>query len=74
MKSTYDAIIAGGGVIGSAVAFGARVAQERFGVPLCSIVLSPFMMRSDHGTPVFRGWRLPDWMPRACKADRKSVV
>ena len=54
--------------IGSAAAFGARLAQEKLGIPLYSIVVSPFILPSVFDSLVFRGWASPSWTPRACKA------
>jgi UDP:flavonoid glycosyltransferase YjiC (YdhE family) len=51
----------------SLMAFGARLAQEKLGVPLVSVELQPAMLRSDHQTSVLPGLPLPDWLPAAVK-------
>lgn len=56
-------------MIGSLLAFGARLAREQFGIPLVTVHLQPSVMISMHDTPVFfseAAWisRLPRWMKR----------
>jgi rhamnosyltransferase subunit B len=55
-------------VVASTLAFGARVAQERLGVPLVSVHLSPVMFRSLDEAPRLPGLlvhRGPRWFRRA---------
>jgi rhamnosyltransferase subunit B len=56
-------------LVGSFLAFGARLARERFGLPLASVHLQPSIFLSAHETPVLRAhWEwfngLPRWLKR----------
>ena len=54
-------------VVGSSLAFGARVAQESHGIPLVSVHLSPALFRSDFAGPRVPGLvvhRGPGWLRR----------
>lgn len=56
-------------MIGSLLAFGARLAREQFGIPLVTVHLQPSVLISMHDTPVFfseAAWisKLPRWMKR----------
>ena len=58
--------VAGSGdavVAASSLGFGARVAQEKLGVPTASVHLSPALFRSAHDTPIVPGAPLRPWMP-----------
>jgi rhamnosyltransferase subunit B len=50
-------------VVASVLAFGARVAEEKLGVPLVSIDLQPALLRSGYQAPVLPGTFLPAWLP-----------
>ena len=55
-------------VVGSTLAFGARVAQEHLGVPMVSVHLSPAIFRSLHEGPLLPGLcvhRGPIWFRKA---------
>lgn len=54
-------------VAATAVAFGARVAQERLGVPLATLQLQPAMFRSLFDTPRLPLTPPPRWQPRFVK-------
>jgi UDP:flavonoid glycosyltransferase YjiC (YdhE family) len=54
-------------VAASLLAFGARMAQEKLGVPMVSVELQPAMLRSGHQASVLPGLALPDWLPAAVK-------
>lgn len=54
-------------VAASLLAFGARVAQEKLGVPMVSIELQPAMLRSGYQASVLPGMPLPDWLPLSVK-------
>ena len=54
-------------VISSGLAIGARIAQEKLGVPLISTVLQPMMFRSVYETAQYDWLPLPSWTPRAFK-------
>ena len=54
-------------VIASTLGFGARCAQEKLGVPLATVHLSPSVFRSDYHNPVLPGMFLPYWLPRHLK-------
>src|SRR5439155_21956406 len=58
-----DSIIAA-----STLALGARVAQDKHGIPLASVHLSPAIFQSADAPPMFLPFsRLPSWTPRAGK-------
>jgi rhamnosyltransferase subunit B len=72
MRPLYDLVVEryvpGETVVAASVlAFGARLAQEKLGVPMVSVELQPAMLRSGHQAPVLPGMFLPDWMPAAVK-------
>jgi len=54
-------------VVASLLAFGARLAQEKLGVPMVSVELQPVVLRSAHQGPVLPGMSLPDWLPAGLK-------
>jgi UDP:flavonoid glycosyltransferase YjiC (YdhE family) len=50
--------------VSGSLAFGARLAQEKLGLPLAVAHLQPSMFRTVYDPPVFSGiGRMPDWMP-----------
>ena len=56
-------------LVATGAAFGARIAQEKMGIPLATIVLQPTWFRSLHRMPVFAGAPpVPAWLPRPLKA------
>jgi len=51
-------------VVASSAAFGARIAHEKLGVPLVTLLLQPALLRSAHKMPVVAGLpRFPGWVP-----------
>jgi rhamnosyltransferase subunit B len=54
-------------VVASLLAFGARLAQEKLGVPMVSVELQPVMLRSSYQAPVLPGLAMPDWLPGPLK-------
>ncbi len=55
-------------VVASGGAFGARIAQEKFGIPLATVVLQPAVLRSAYIMPKVAGTpQLPGWLPPICK-------
>jgi rhamnosyltransferase subunit B len=54
-------------VVASLLAFGARLAQEKLGVPMVSVELQPAVLRSVHQSPVLPGLFLPHWLPVSAK-------
>jgi rhamnosyltransferase subunit B len=54
-------------VVAPALAFGARLAQEKLGIPLISAHLQPTMLRSLHQPPVMGAVALPAWLPMPLK-------
>jgi len=55
-------------VVASGGAFGARIAQEKFGIPLATVVLQPAVLRSAHIMPKVAGApHLPGWLPQFSK-------
>jgi UDP:flavonoid glycosyltransferase YjiC (YdhE family) len=68
MKPTYDFIAKAAAlekcvVVASPFAFGARLAQEKMGVPLLTAVLQPAMLRTCHGEFDVGGTKIPRWLP-----------
>jgi UDP:flavonoid glycosyltransferase YjiC (YdhE family) len=47
--------------------FGARIAQEKLGVPLATVFLQPLLFGSAHDIPGVPAW-LPRWLPRLTNA------
>ncbi len=54
-------------LIAPCIGFGSRIAAEKFNVPLATVVLSPFVMRSEFQSPVIKPMLLADWVPRVSK-------
>jgi rhamnosyltransferase subunit B len=54
-------------VAAGTLALGARVAQEKLGVPLATVHLSPSAFYSAYQPPVLAGLPMPAWLPRAAK-------
>src|SRR5262245_5045649 len=50
-------------VAAGTLALGARVAQDKLGVPLVSVHLQPVMFRSVHRAPILGKVAMPDWWP-----------
>jgi UDP:flavonoid glycosyltransferase YjiC (YdhE family) len=50
-------------VAASSLALGARVAQEKLGLPLATVHLAPWQFRSVYRAPAQPPLRLPDWAP-----------
>jgi len=53
-------------LVGSSLALGARVAQDKFGLPAVTVHLQPLCFRSNHDSPKFAamllGRRVPRWL------------
>jgi UDP:flavonoid glycosyltransferase YjiC (YdhE family) len=54
-------------VAAASLAFGARIAQERLGIPTATVHLQPGVFRSTHLPPVLPGPPVPAWAPRPWK-------
>jgi rhamnosyltransferase subunit B len=54
-------------VAASPLALGARLAQEKLGVPMVSVQLQPAILRSGYQAAVLPGLALPDWLPAPLK-------
>jgi rhamnosyltransferase subunit B len=54
-------------VVASTLGLGARLAQEKRGVPLLTVHLSPMALRSNHRSPVTPGLLVSDGVPRPLK-------
>jgi rhamnosyltransferase subunit B len=54
-------------IVASTLALGARCAQEKLGVPLATVHLSPAVFRSDYHNAVLPGMYLPYWLPSRLK-------
>ena len=68
LEPTYQALdrLAGEGcrlVLASPVAMGARVAQEKIGLPLVSLYTAATMLRTVHDPMTIAQWRVPAWVP-----------
>ncbi len=50
-------------IVSQAWLFGARIAQEKFGVPLATVYLQPLLFGSVYDTPGLPYW-VPRWIPR----------
>ncbi len=61
-------------MIGSSLAIGARLAQEKLGIPLATVHLSPALMLSTYDTPRSATNPLPDWAPRPLKSIWRSAT
>jgi UDP:flavonoid glycosyltransferase YjiC (YdhE family) len=54
-------------LVAGALNLGARLAHDRLGVPLATLLLQPAYLRSVYRSPVLPGVPTPDWAPRAWK-------
>jgi rhamnosyltransferase subunit B len=54
-------------VVASTLAVGARVAQDKHGIPTASVQLQPSVLRTMHETPKLPGSPLRTWQPRWMK-------
>lgn len=54
-------------VVGSILTFGARLAQEKLGVPMASVHLQPSVIRSVSLPPIFPGLAMQSWWPTGLK-------
>ena len=52
-------------VLASPLAMGARIAQEKLGLPLMSVYTAPTLLRSVHAPLSLAQWQVPEWMPRS---------
>ena len=71
-RATYDAVeqryVPGGTVVvAHAIALGARVAQDKLGIPTATVQLAPAVFRSIHQPPKLAGLYMPTWLPDAIK-------
>lgn len=55
-------------MVGSPLSFGMRLIAEKYAVPLATLILSPFVLRSRHASPCMPPLWLDDWMPRYLKS------
>ncbi len=51
-------------VVGGSIAFAARLAQEKLGMPAATVHLQPGVLYSDYETPAYPGLAVPGWWPR----------
>ena len=65
-----DALVA----VGSTLGLGARVAQERLGIPLATVHLSPAIFQSVHEMPKLQGMPVSTGAPRWLKAGAWAMV
>ncbi len=62
-------------LVASGGAFGARIANEKLGVPMATIALQPALFRSAYKMPVVAGAPpIPDWLPPFTKRALLRVV
>ncbi len=73
LRLTYDAVVASlpAGepcvVVGSSLAWGGRVAQDRLGFPMATVHLAPSQLRSAIDPPKLPGLFMPRWLPLKVK-------
>ncbi len=61
-------------VVAHAIALGARIAQDKLGVPTATVQLAPAVFRSVHQPPTLAGTYMPDWMPHGVKRGIWRVI
>jgi rhamnosyltransferase subunit B len=61
-------------VVSGTLALGARVAQDKFGLPLTTVHLQPSAMRSSYAPPVYTGFRWIQHVPRAARPAVYSMI
>lgn len=71
-RPTFDALMSsyapGETVIAaSSLGLAARVAQDKYNLPMASVLLQPAILRSTIDPPKLPGLAMPRWMPRAVK-------
>jgi UDP:flavonoid glycosyltransferase YjiC (YdhE family) len=54
-------------VVPGSLAFGARVAQDKLGIPTANVHLQPVLFRSEYHAPILPPTFMPDWLPRFAK-------
>ena len=54
-------------LVAGSLAIGARLAQEKFGIPLATVHLQPSIFRSVHETPISGELAMKDWWPKPLK-------
>jgi UDP:flavonoid glycosyltransferase YjiC (YdhE family) len=54
-------------VVASSLAYGARIAQDKLGIPTASVHLQPGVMRTAYDAPKLPGLPMPRWTPPALK-------
>ncbi len=54
-------------VVAHSIALGARIAQDKLGVPTATVQLAPAVFRSAHQPPRLAGLYMPDWLPLPVK-------
>jgi rhamnosyltransferase subunit B len=72
MEATYERLagLASQGpcvVLAQPVAFGARIAQEKLGLPLVTLYTAATMLRTVHHPMTMAQWRLPRWVPASLR-------
>ena len=60
-------------MVGSSLALGARLAQEKLGVPTATVHLAPVVFRSVYDTPKFPGMFTPRWLPKPLNRIRAEL-
>ena len=68
--------VEGGGsvIVASPMAWAARIAQDRVGIPVVTSILCPALFFSVHRTPRMSGLPLPAWMPSVVKRGVWNLV
>jgi rhamnosyltransferase subunit B len=61
-------------VIANPVAMGARLAQEKLGLPLITAYTAATMLRTVHDPMTLAPWRVPPWMPRSLRRAAWSLL
>lgn len=61
-------------VVANAGAFGARIAQDHLGIPLATIYLQPYLLRSIYETPKHPDWPIFSQLPKRWKRTIYALV
>lgn len=61
-------------LVGSTLAFGARIAHDTLGLPLVSVHLAPSVLMSAQDPPQFAAWALPRWLPHGWVSALWSLI
>jgi UDP:flavonoid glycosyltransferase YjiC (YdhE family) len=79
LRPTYDAIVERNVpgqtvIVQSSLAFGARIAQDKWNIPAATVHLSPAVIRSITSPPKLPGLFMPGWMPLGVRRAMFAVI